>query len=79
MTDSGPSGPLRIPYSLQHKFVNLSAYATKTRVSLVLAILEGYTQRRKTAQVLALRARIVLGCAAGLKWTLPAGPLVPGR
>ena len=29
-------------------------------------ILEGYTQRRKTAQALALRARIVLGCAAGL-------------
>ena len=26
----------------------------------------GYTQRRKTAQALALRARIVLGCAAGL-------------
>jgi hypothetical protein len=31
------------------------------------AILEGYTQRRKTAQALALRARIVLGCAAGLR------------
>src|SRR5215469_13173828 len=29
-------------------------------------ILEGYTRRRKTAQALALRARIVLGCAAGL-------------
>jgi transposase len=29
-------------------------------------ILEGYAQRRKTAQALALRARIVLGCAAGL-------------
>ena len=29
-------------------------------------ILEGHTQRRKTAQALALRARIVLGCAAGL-------------
>ena len=29
-------------------------------------ILEGYTQRRKTAQALALRARIVLGCASGL-------------
>ena len=29
-------------------------------------ILEGYTQRRKTAQALALRARIVLGGAAGL-------------
>src|SRR5271165_2919704 len=29
-------------------------------------IVEGYTQRRKTAQALALRARIVLGCAAGL-------------
>src|SRR5215472_901510 len=32
----------------------------------IAGILEGYTQRRKTAQVLALRARIVLGCAAGL-------------
>jgi transposase len=32
----------------------------------VAGILEGYTQRRKTAQALALRARIVLGCAAGL-------------
>lgn len=32
----------------------------------VADILEGYTQRRKTAQALALRARIVLGCAAGL-------------
>src|SRR5215471_3854484 len=31
----------------------------------VAGILEGYTQRRKTAQALALRARIVLGCAAG--------------
>src|SRR5215471_13576100 len=29
-------------------------------------ILEGYTQRRKTAQALTLRTRIVLGCAAGL-------------
>ena len=29
-------------------------------------ILEGYTRRRKTAQALALRARIVLGCASGL-------------
>jgi Homeodomain-like domain len=29
-------------------------------------ILEGYTPRRKTAQALALRARIVLSCAAGL-------------
>ena len=29
----------------------------------VADILEGYTQRRKTAQALALRARIVLGCA----------------
>jgi len=29
-------------------------------------ILEGYTQRRKTAQALALRARLILGCAAGL-------------
>lgn len=32
----------------------------------IAGILEGYTQRRKTAQALALRARIVLGCAAGL-------------
>jgi hypothetical protein len=32
----------------------------------VAGILEGYTQRRKTAQALALRARIVLDCAAGL-------------
>ena len=32
----------------------------------VAGILEGYTQRRKTAQALALRARIVLGCASGL-------------
>ncbi len=32
----------------------------------VAGILEGYTQRRKTAQALALRARIVLACAAGL-------------
>jgi hypothetical protein len=32
----------------------------------VAGILGGYTQRRKTAQALALRARIVLGCAAGL-------------
>jgi transposase len=32
----------------------------------VAGILEGYAQRRKTAQGLALRARIVLGCAAGL-------------
>jgi hypothetical protein len=32
----------------------------------VAGTLEGYTQRRKTAQALALRARIVLGCAAGL-------------
>ena len=31
----------------------------------VAGILEGYTQRRKTAQALALRARIVLGCASG--------------
>jgi len=30
----------------------------------VAGILEGYTQRRKTAQALALRARIVLGWAA---------------
>jgi hypothetical protein len=28
------------------------------------AMLEGWTRRRKTAQSLALRARIVLGCAA---------------
>jgi hypothetical protein len=34
--------------------------------SEVARILEGYAQRRKTAQALALRARIVLGCAAGL-------------
>ena len=34
--------------------------------SEVAGILEGYTRRRKTAQALALRARIVLGCAAGL-------------
>src|SRR5215831_1055704 len=34
--------------------------------SEVAEILEGYTRRRKTAQALALRARIVLGCAAGL-------------
>ena len=32
----------------------------------VADILAGYTQRRKTAQALALRARIVLGCASGL-------------
>ena len=32
----------------------------------VASVLEGYTQRRKTAQALALRARVVLGCAAGL-------------
>ncbi len=32
----------------------------------IAGLLEGYTQRRKTAQALALRARIVLGCAAGL-------------
>src|SRR5512133_1840673 len=32
----------------------------------VTDILDGYAQRRKTAQALALRARIVLGCAAGL-------------
>lgn len=32
----------------------------------VAGILEGYTQRRKTALALALRARIVLGCASGL-------------
>jgi transposase len=30
------------------------------------SILESYTQRRKTAQALALRARIVVGCATGL-------------
>src|SRR6516162_2500666 len=34
--------------------------------SEVAGILESYRQRRKTAQALALRARIVLGCAAGL-------------
>src|SRR6516162_1472402 len=32
----------------------------------VTSILEGYTRRGKTAQSLALRARIVLGCASGL-------------
>src|SRR5215510_15928930 len=32
----------------------------------VAGVLESDTQRRKTAQALALRARIVLGCAAGL-------------
>jgi len=32
----------------------------------VAGILEGYTKRRKTAQVVALRARIGLGCASGL-------------
>src|ERR1700746_2100528 len=32
----------------------------------IAGILKGYIQRRKTAQALALRARIVLGCAAGL-------------
>ena len=34
--------------------------------SEVAGIPEGYTRRRKTAQALALRARIVLGCSAGL-------------
>src|SRR5215469_5168457 len=34
--------------------------------SEVAGIVEGYTRRRKTAQALALRARIVLSCAAGL-------------
>ena len=39
----------------------------KIELSAELAgILEGYTQRRKTAQALASRARIVFGCAAGL-------------
>jgi len=38
----------------------------KDEISAEIAgILECYTQRRKTAQALALRARIVLGCAAG--------------
>jgi transposase len=32
----------------------------------IAGILEGYAQRRKTAQALALRARIALGCAADL-------------
>ena len=32
----------------------------------VAEILEGYTRRRRTAQALALRARIILGCASGL-------------
>jgi hypothetical protein len=37
---------------------------TKIELSAAVAgILEGYTQRRRTAQALALRARIVLGCA----------------
>jgi alkylhydroperoxidase family enzyme len=41
--------------------------AAKIELSSEIAgILEGYTQRRKTAQALALRARIVLGCAAGM-------------
>src|SRR6516165_6804638 len=34
--------------------------------SEVAGILEGYTRRRTTGQALALRARIVLSCAAGL-------------
>jgi transposase len=34
--------------------------------SEVASALHGFAQRRKTAQALALRARIVLGCAAGL-------------
>ena len=34
--------------------------------SEIAGILKGYTQRRKTAQALALRARIVLGCTARL-------------
>jgi hypothetical protein len=38
--------------------IELSAEAAGT--------LEGYAQRRKTAQALALRARIVLACASGL-------------
>jgi transposase len=39
----------------------------KIELSAELAsILEGYTHRRKTAQALAVRARIVLGCASGL-------------
>jgi 2-keto-4-pentenoate hydratase len=32
----------------------------------IAGIPEGYTQRRKTTQALALRARIMLGYAAGL-------------
>jgi transposase len=41
--------------------------AAKIKLSSEIAgILKGYTRRRKTAQALALRARIVLGCAAGL-------------
>ena len=39
----------------------------------VAGILEGYTQRRKTAQALALRARIVLACASGLSNKAVAG------
>ena len=39
----------------------------KTELSSEVAgVLEGYAQRRKTVQALALWARIVLGCAAGL-------------
>ena len=39
----------------------------------VAEILEGYTRRRKTAQALALRARIVLGGASGLSNQAVAG------
>jgi transposase len=39
----------------------------------VAGIVEGYTKRRKTAQALALRARIVLGCAAGVSNKAVAG------
>ena len=35
--------------------------------SEVAGVLEGYAQRRKTAQALAMRARIVLECARGLE------------
>ena len=39
-------------------------------------VLEGWARRRKTAQALALRSRIVLACAAGdsVTWR----PLLPG-
>ena len=39
----------------------------------VAEILGGYTRRRRTAQALALRARIILGCASGLSNKAVAG------